>query len=55
MPTDLSEEHFAAIFRDVEYATQETSCACYLLHLGFLLDLFYYPEGGGDVFLGNFR
>jgi hypothetical protein len=27
--------------------------ACYLLHAGFLLGLFFGPENGGDMFLRN--
>jgi hypothetical protein len=27
--------------------------ACYLLHAGFLLDLFIDPEDGGEMFLRN--
>jgi hypothetical protein len=27
--------------------------ACYLLRAGFFLDLFFDPEGGGDIFLEN--
>jgi hypothetical protein len=32
-----------------------TSCtsACYLLHAGFLLDLFFDPEDGTDMFFRN--
>jgi hypothetical protein len=30
------------------------SQGCYLLHGGFLLDLFFYPEDGGNIFLRNF-
>jgi hypothetical protein len=26
---------------------------CYLLHVGFLLGLFFEPEDGGDMFLRN--
>jgi hypothetical protein len=26
---------------------------CYLLHVGFLLGLFFDPEDGGDMFLRN--
>jgi hypothetical protein len=26
-----------------------------VLHAGFLLSLFFDPEGGGDMFLRNFR
>jgi hypothetical protein len=26
---------------------------CYLLHVDFLLSLFFDPENGGDMFLGN--
>jgi hypothetical protein len=29
------------------------SSACYLLHAGFLLDLLFDPEDGGDMFLQN--
>jgi hypothetical protein len=28
--------------------------AYYLLYSSFFLDLFFYPEGGGDMFLRNF-
>jgi hypothetical protein len=28
-----------------------SSAACYLLHAGFLLGLFFEPEDGGDIFL----
>jgi hypothetical protein len=27
--------------------------ACYLLHAGFLLDLFFDPANGGDLFVRN--
>jgi hypothetical protein len=27
--------------------------ACYLLHVGFLLGLFFEPEDEGDMFLHN--
>jgi hypothetical protein len=30
---------------------QEHCSACYLLHAGFLLGLFFNPEDGGDMFL----
>jgi hypothetical protein len=29
------------------------SSACYLLHVGFLLGLFFDPKDGGDVFFLN--
>jgi hypothetical protein len=29
------------------------SCACHLLHTGFLLGFFFDPEDGGDMFLRN--
>jgi hypothetical protein len=29
--------------------------ACYMLHAGFLLALFFDPDDGGDTFLGNIR
>jgi hypothetical protein len=32
---------------------QANCCACYLLHAGFLLGLFFDPEDGGDMFLQN--
>jgi hypothetical protein len=55
--TDVSEEHIASIFRDEEYADQETSvkaggqqgCS----HSGSFLGLFFDPEDGGDMFLRN--
>jgi hypothetical protein len=28
--------------------------ACHLLHAGFLLDLFFDPEDGGEMFFRNF-
>jgi hypothetical protein len=28
---------------------------CYLLHVAFLLVLFFDPEDGGDMFLQNFQ
>jgi hypothetical protein len=28
-------------------------CACYLIHAGFLLGLFFDPEDGSDMFLRN--
>jgi hypothetical protein len=30
---------------------ERNSCACYLLHVGFLLVLFFDPEGGGEMLL----
>jgi hypothetical protein len=30
---------------------EEQSCACYFLHTGFLLGLFFDPEDGSDMFL----
>jgi hypothetical protein len=36
-----------------EEAKQETSIACCLFHVGFLLGLFFSHEDGGDVFLRN--
>jgi hypothetical protein len=32
----------------------EAGSACYLLHSGFLLCFFFYPEDGGYMFLRNF-
>jgi hypothetical protein len=32
---------------------EEQKSACYLLHDGFLLGLFFNPEDGGDMFLQN--
>jgi hypothetical protein len=32
---------------------QEYRSACYLLHAGVLLGLFFNPEGGGDMFFQN--
>jgi hypothetical protein len=29
------------------------SFACYLIHTGFLLGLFFGPDNGGDIFLRN--
>jgi hypothetical protein len=55
--TDVSEEHFASILRISEKINQHKSIslrsASYLLHAGFLLGLFFYPEDGGDMFLRN--
>jgi hypothetical protein len=48
---DVSQEHFASIFGVEEKIKQETSSACYLFHAGSLLDLFFDPEDGGDMFL----
>jgi hypothetical protein len=47
----VSEEHVAPIFRIEEWAKQ--SPACYLFHASFLLDLFFNPEDGDDMFLWN--
>jgi hypothetical protein len=53
--TNLSEEYIASIFRIEKEAEKETSVKTALLatcfHAGFLLDLFFYPEDGGDMFL----
>jgi hypothetical protein len=38
--TDISEKHLAY-------------CACYLLHVAFILGLSFDPEDGGDMFLRN--
>jgi hypothetical protein len=35
-----------------ETSSKKTS-ACYLLHAGFLLDLFFDPEDGGNMFPRN--
>jgi hypothetical protein len=40
---DILKENTASIF----------SVACCLLHAGFLLGLFFSPEDGGNIFLGN--
>jgi hypothetical protein len=37
--TDISGEHVASDF--------------YLFHAGFMLDLFFEPEDGGDIFFRN--
>jgi hypothetical protein len=37
-------QHFLGMFR---------SFACYVLHAGFLLGLFFNPEDGGYIFLQN--
>jgi hypothetical protein len=34
--------------------TYRSGSACYLLHTGFLLGLFFDPEDGGDMFFRNF-
>jgi hypothetical protein len=34
--------------------TLQSASACYLLHAGFLLGLFFDPEDGNDMFLQNF-
>jgi hypothetical protein len=54
--TDLLED----VIFIVKYNIQRTSklnvlieTACYLLHDGFLLGLFFEPEGGGDMLLQN--
>jgi hypothetical protein len=49
--TDVSEEYVASIYE--EQAKQETSAACCLLHDTFLLDLFFDPVDGRDMFLRN--
>jgi hypothetical protein len=36
---------YSGIFR-----IMSPSLACYLLHAGFLLGLFFDPEDGGDIF-----
>jgi hypothetical protein len=45
------------LFRAVSYANptfwQADCSACYLLHAGFLLILFFNPEDGGVMFLQN--
>jgi hypothetical protein len=42
---EISEEHFASIFM-----VEEKAKLCYyLLHSGFLLQLFFFPEYGGKV------
>jgi hypothetical protein len=33
--------------------SKEKSYVCNLLHVGFLLGLFFEPEDGGDMFLQN--
>jgi hypothetical protein len=43
--SDISEEYVSSIFRAEE--------ACYLLHVGFLLDLFFDSGDVGDMFLRN--
>jgi hypothetical protein len=34
-------------------ADSKHTCACYLIHFGFLFDLFFNTEDEGDVFLRN--
>jgi hypothetical protein len=49
------EEHVTSIFRVEEYAKQETSMKAGVKQsrVGFLLVLFFDPEAGGNMFLGN--
>jgi hypothetical protein len=37
-----------------EVLTGVVSSACYLLHAGFLLGLFFYPVDEGEMFPRNF-
>jgi hypothetical protein len=50
---DVSEEHIAYIFRAEEQTEQETSSACYLCQVGFLLGLLFDPDDDGEIFLRN--
>jgi hypothetical protein len=57
--TNVSEEHVTSIFSVKKLAKQKTNMklvaepACYLLHAGFLLGIFFNPKDGGDIFLWN--
>jgi hypothetical protein len=47
---------FGGIFRPSSSGSKNKSSkkvACYLLHIGFLLGLFFYPEDGSDMFFRN--
>jgi hypothetical protein len=35
------------------HGQRKASSACYLVHAGFVLGLFFNPEAGGDMFLWN--
>jgi hypothetical protein len=47
------EEPVASNFRAEKYATQEISMKQAASNAGFLLGLFFFPEDGGNMFLGN--
>jgi hypothetical protein len=51
--TEASLEHVVSIFMVEEQAKQDQSCAYYLLHVDFLLGLFFKPEYRGNTFLRN--
>jgi hypothetical protein len=42
----------SSIFWDLTPCSKQRS-ACYLLHIGFLLGLFFDPEDEGDMLLQN--
>jgi hypothetical protein len=50
--SDVS-QNIASVFKVEEYAEQETSRACHLLHADLWLGLFFDSEDVGDMFLRN--
>jgi hypothetical protein len=53
--TDVSEEHIASAFRveKISLARNELEIRWQLLSRWFLVNLFFYPEYGGNMFLRN--
>jgi hypothetical protein len=50
---EVSEEYVTTSSGSKNKAKKKPACACYLIHAGFVLGLYFDSEDGGDMFLQN--